>query len=104
MCETPYGIEGKCILGLHRICYGMLREGAKGEEREESSLPGSSPGKLCVLVCAAKESRMRLLVLPVFVCLLYAFVCVTVWLAAYTCLMYVSSLGMCLMGTHFHPC
>lgn len=51
MCETPYGIEGKCILGLHRICYGMLREGAKGEERRNLVYRGAvlaSSACLCV--------------------------------------------------------
>lgn len=64
-------------MGLHRIYYGMLRE---GEEREESRLPGSSPGKLCVFVCTARESRMRLLV---YLCSCVCFMRLSVLLCGY---------------------
>lgn len=42
--------------------------------------------------CAARKRRMRLLVLPVFMCLLYVFVCVTLVCEPF---------GMCLIGINF---
>lgn len=50
---------------------------------------------------------MRLLVLPVLVCLLYAFVwvtCVAGCVYMHTCGRYVCSSCMYLMGIHFQPC
>lgn len=47
---TPYGVQGMCVLELHTIYHGMLREGTKGEERVGSRLlrVGKSRKALCV--------------------------------------------------------
>lgn len=53
---TAHGMQGMCILGLHRTYFGILREGTKGEERVGSRLLRAGKFRKAVSVCVCTSN------------------------------------------------
>ena len=81
-------LEGGCALRGSYVWVTAAEETGVQTGQTEHLSPAAGGNSHCTYVCiyifasrspscGARKSRMRLLVLPAFVCLLYAFVCVT---------------------------